>query len=224
MIGRVENIERSVAEFVVSKLGLFQRRLLMNDDEGTGVWGGAYGIVDEPSADHLVSRQEVRDLPDVPAGGAIHSTAASMEPRSVGKDRRFHRKFRGVRKRSDFPSVLIILLGKGPLSLGVAIVIHHAFDVTRRHRMETQRSEIAQEGHRHPRFISVRVSNHHPGPVCLCLQQGAKERIKLGIHQNYMFAIIKRLKGYTGCRPDRSGYFNDNIDCITGSKHGWIIS
>src|SRR5262249_57084979 len=90
MIGRVENIERSVAEFVVSKLGLFQRRLLMNDDEGTGVWGGAYGIVDEPSADHLVSRQEVRDLPDVPAGGAIHSTAASMEPRSVGKDRRFH--------------------------------------------------------------------------------------------------------------------------------------
>ena len=56
MVWRVENIERAVAEFVVSELGLLQRRFLMDDNEGTGVRRRANGIVDEARADHLVGR------------------------------------------------------------------------------------------------------------------------------------------------------------------------
>src|SRR5271166_5826210 len=57
MIRRVEDIVRPLPQLIVSELGLLQRRLFMNNDEGASMRCSAQGIVDKASGDHLVRRQ-----------------------------------------------------------------------------------------------------------------------------------------------------------------------
>ena len=64
-------------------------------------------------------------------------------------------------------------------------------------------SEITKQGHRHARFIPIRVSEHHSGLVRLHLQNWAEERVELGVHQDHMLAVIKRLEHHTCRRLDR---------------------
>src|SRR5215472_9044844 len=134
----IENIEWAVAEFVVSKLGSLQRRFLMDDHECPRIRGRAESVIDQTGAKQLVSRKEFRQVPDVVAGGAIHSAAASLKSRGICEDGCLHRELRSIRKGGDFPDVLIVLFGERTLRIGVPIIIDHALDVAGGYRPEPQ--------------------------------------------------------------------------------------
>src|SRR6266436_5261848 len=89
--------------------------------------------------------------------------------------------------------------------------------------METQGFDISQEGHRNPRLITVGMSNHHPALVCLCLQNWAKERIELRVHQHDVFIVVEGLQNHARRSLDRSRYFEDYIDSWTSREHRGII-
>ena len=83
---RVEDIERAVADFVISQLGFLQRILFVNDDEGARVRRRAQRVVHQTSTQHLFGRQQVGDFANVSALGTVHSTFAGLKAGRVGKN------------------------------------------------------------------------------------------------------------------------------------------
>ena len=126
----------------------------------------------------------------------------AWNPVALARTVALHRKLGGVGKGSDFPGVLVVLLGKCPLGIGIPIVVDHALDVARGHWTESQRLQIPQKRHRHARFVPIGVRDDHSGLVRLSLQNRAEQRIEFGVDQNYMLAVIKRVEH--NAQPRRS--------------------
>src|SRR6202035_3821780 len=118
---RLEDVEGSVAELVVRELNLLQRRFLVNDHEGAGVRFRAHRVVDQAGAQHLVGGQQVRQLANVPAGGAVHAAAAALKSGRIGENGHLHRQLGGVCKRGDLPGVLVVRFSKDSLGVRVSI-------------------------------------------------------------------------------------------------------
>ena len=142
---------------------------------------------------------------------ALASTVVSMD------------SFVASAKEVTFRGVLVVLFGKCPLGVGGPVVVDHALEIARGHRTKPQRPEIAKEGHRHSRFIPVRMGDHHPGLVCLRLQDRAEQRIELGVDQDHMLAVVERIEHHMRCRLDRARHFHEHINGIAGGQHRRIV-
>src|SRR5215813_11284555 len=178
----IENKEWTIAELDIAHLRFLERRVFMNDNEGASIRSGAERIVDETSAQHLISRKKLGHLPHVVALRPIHAPTANMKSGCICKDRRLHREFGSISKRRNLLDVLIVFFGKAFLGLGGAVMVHHAFEIAGGNRAKPNRSEIAKQCHRYSWLLPVRMREHNSSLLCFRIENGTQNGIKFRIN------------------------------------------
>jgi len=129
VIGCVEDVEGAVAKFVVRKLRLLERRIFINDHEGTRIRRSAERIVYQPCGQHLIGGQQLRHLLDVLTCRPVHAPTTNLEPGGICENCCFHREFCGIRKGGSLLRVQSVFLGERLLRFWCAVVVDHTLKV-----------------------------------------------------------------------------------------------
>src|SRR5262249_61406515 len=66
---RVKSVKRPVAKFVIGQLDFLERRVFIDDDEGSGGRSGAESVVNQSGREHLFRGEQIGHFAHVFAGG-----------------------------------------------------------------------------------------------------------------------------------------------------------